>query len=856
MKDDKENKAKIETLSNVLRNLNAMNTSYQTIMADHSIDQESKKQVEMFFKRYISTYSPYIEDTSKSEIPGIQELLQSNKPTLDQIKDGIDKAAIETITKETIELDKSTASKQVVSYLNLPKLRTEITNQKALITHHMASCAVGVSELVDNTSRIIADDLAYVKQEYNKLTEGKDEAEIESNELAKSFKRLEGELTQRLDKLSKYKDNTSNLANLSDVEKEELSKITKDQAVRLKSLSTVLKDQATTLEERGNQLALFSSFLKHDQTKLADAARAIYGDKSQEFLSKMDEYKKGTDTVQNKQAMKDLIGLPPESLGTKDAAHISDSAYDINKAYNQQTSINIAPKEYLNQFYSSVIFNTTPFFHLDQVTKQKVFNSEEYSKWRKTVGVTETGRPEAGKKAELFSEKEFIQQSKSHKSKHTLTASEQQAIELFAKGRKNEYLSDLDKKLLASFFSYAAGNKELNQRLSGVLRSENEFVKTHQEEMAMLHKFTYKSSFHSHVVSTADKLDKVVTKLEENQDPKLKDKQKITLLELGEIKKYLDIQDVLEFVKNNQLNNESKKLQELLATTDKAEKAFTAYNNIIKDNTIYEDGDLVMDVAKRYHDMELHNKRGFKSKIADVITPYSHAAIGTQIGVEGQKIVSGISEVWREYRHDEISAQNGLISESFRIYPDKLIRDNAVRQEICKALGVNEVGLRDKMRDLYKNISKELNNPDALEAANIQNDRKKREKAGKADFIPFGHQGKQNVKKWATEALEDKQNLAHKIKDPKGNDFMICSEFAAKMTVLSLVEFEKGLIAQIQAKDPNFKVPKKGLLKMPFHKYEDLGKVHPAGLVKGLKNVNAIEKVARPKVVSNSVRFR
>lgn len=666
---------------------------------------------------------------------------------------------------------------------------------------------------------------------------------------------MEFDLTKRLNDLDKYKGRTESLANLTTDEKVELAKITRDQAARLKSLSTVFK--GTDFEEQGNKLAVFNSFLTtHDQTKLQSAAKAIYGDMAGEFLQDLEKYKKGADIVENKIVMKNLIGIAPEELGSKAASNVSDVKYDINMAYNNKASISIVPKEYLNQFYAGVIFNTTQFFQTDPVTKQKVFNEEGYQKWRQNVGVTEAVAKTTSNVTELYSEASFAQQSKQNKSKNKLTALERQAIEVFTNGKKGGYLTDLDKKLVASFCSYAIGNKELNKRLAKVLESDDGFVKDNKDALSLLHKFTYKSSFQKEVTNSIDKLDKIVTKIEIDPETKFKDKEKMTLLELGAIKKYMDIGEVTEFLKNKCQGNQPEKIKNLLSLHDKAEKAMGIYTNMLVSNTRYEEGDLVMDVAKRYHDIELHNVKGFKAKLADIITPYSHAAIGVQISTGDQQKISGISEVWREYRHDKISENNALISKSFRIYPDKLIRNDKVRSEICNALGIKESELRDKMQDLYKEISKELNNPDRLENADIVNNKKRRETAGKADFTLRGHEGKENIKKWAQGVLQDKQNLGQNIKDPGGDNAIICSEFAAKMTVLALVELEKNLINKIKEKNPKFEVPKKGLIKMPFDKHEDLSRVHPARLVKELKKSHAIEKVQQAKVVKNTVMFR
>ena len=444
MKVSLDDKVAKETLLNILKSLNTMTISHEKIMTDPNINKQEKDQVDILYKRYSSTFSEYLSNISQNESPLIQQILEENQAIIDKITAGIDKEQIQQVEKETIEIDKSVASKQVVSHLNVSKLRSELLGQKALIAHHMASYATGVQELVNSSTELIKVDLDYVKQEYLNLTAGQTEAEIENNLNAQSFKKLEFDLTKRLNDLDKYKGRTESLANLTAEEKSELAKITRDQAARLKSLSTVFK--GTDLEEQGNKLAVFNAFLTHDQTKLQTAARAVYGDDAGGFLQELEAYKKGANIVENKRAMKNLIGVASEDLGNKIANNISGVKYDINRAYTKQASISIVPKEYLNQFYAGVIFHTTQFFQTDPVTKQKVFNEEVYQKWRQNVGITEAVAKTTNNVTELYSEASFTQQSKQNKSKDKLTELECQAIEAFTNGKNGVYLTDLDKK--------------------------------------------------------------------------------------------------------------------------------------------------------------------------------------------------------------------------------------------------------------------------------------------------------------------------------------------------------------------------------------------------------------------------
>jgi hypothetical protein len=140
----------------------------------------------------------------------------------------------------------------------------------------------------------------------------------------------------------------------------------------------------------------------------------------------------------------------------------------------------------------------------------------------------------------------------------------------------------------------------------------------------------------------------------------------------------------------------------------------------------------------------------------------------------------------------------------------------------------------------------------------VTNSLERRLKAGLADFIPFGHHGKVQTKAWAEQILAERERATGSktigesiLSEDKD---IICSEFAAKMTILSLVELERRLIDEIREKDQNFVIPKEGLIKLPFNKDEDLSKVSPERLVKQLKKVNAIELVEKTGIAKNIIQ--
>ena len=110
-------------------------------------------------------------------------------------------------------------------------------------------------------------------------------------------------------------------------------------------------------------------------------------------------------------------------------------------------------------------------------------------------------------------------------------------------------------------------------------------------------------------------------------------------------------------------------------------------------------------------------------------------------------------------------------------------------------------------------------------------------RAGKGSFVPGGHKLKEKVTSWV-ERIKQADNPAKGISEDTGNE-IICSEYATKITVLTLDRLNKKLANKMN--DAGEKVPEKGIMTMPFNKKEDLSKMTPSGIIKGLGK--AVEKV-------------
>jgi len=194
---EKENKAIIEKLSGTLNSLNNMITGYEVTTQDPNIDDNKKTEVETLYKRYVSTSAAYLEEMKDSNISGVQSLLQFNAKNIEKMKESVDKTAIAGTTQEIIVGDKEIAKNYIVANGQVvAQLRSNLLSYKSLITHHMASYATSVGEMVDKAVSLIKEDLAGIRQKYENITQGQSEEEIKNNAEAQSFKKLEEAVQQ------------------------------------------------------------------------------------------------------------------------------------------------------------------------------------------------------------------------------------------------------------------------------------------------------------------------------------------------------------------------------------------------------------------------------------------------------------------------------------------------------------------------------------------------------------------------------------------------------------------------------------------------------------------------------------
>jgi hypothetical protein len=443
---------------------------------------------------------------------------------------------------------------------------------------------------------------------------------------------------------------------------------------------------------------------------------------------------------------------------------------------------------------------------------------------------------------------------KSFPKKH-LTKFEIEGISLMDKMYHNKLLSPSEQSFLASFFEYATDNKTFNKRIGRIKKLEG---LSYEEEpnlkksiYDMLHKYSFKTKDMKYIAAAAEKLENLVNTLDKDINHKFSDDEKISARELGKIAKFIDNSLMFDnIVKLNRILY-SPALNRIIEIKNKCQEFDKKFKDKIKNSASQsQSGDLVVDIAVDYQALYGY-KKDFSTRITNWITPYSHAAVIVREGEELKK-----SHVWNNYTLNAHGAKNIVISKGFRILPDKLIYNKDIRKKLSEVFNVeSEEALAQKIQSEYQIISDEMHEKNEFNSKDvIKNDAVKRINAGIADFKIGGHKRKESVRSWAERVgrKADATTIGAALSEDSNKE-MICSEFAAKMTVLTLRKLDQELIKKIQEKDPEFKIPAKGILKMPFNKHEDLSKIHPYRLIKQLQ----IRKVVVPienALVENVVR--
>ncbi len=203
--------------------------------------------------------------------------------------------------------------------------------------------------------------------------------------------------------------------------------------------------------------------------------------------------------------------------------------------------------------------------------------------------------------------------------------------------------------------------------------------------------------------------------------------------------------------------------------------------------------------------------------------------------------------------HEVESKSTSSIFEYFgnnirRISPIKLLNPS-YKQPLIQALQVqDETELSKALDDLYQKSVVEIH--ELIDMNNIKN------RSGRyghysvlADYIPRGHLDHKSptLHRWAMHILTTGEaNVTSSFVSKSTPRSMMCSEFVAKVTVLSIAKLNQHLVHQLQLH------PDTGIIKMPFDPHERLHLIYPTRLFNLIEKYSIeVEAPMMKKIVKN-----
>ncbi|MCB1119412.1 MAG: hypothetical protein KDK65_05575, partial [Chlamydiia bacterium] len=478
-------------------------------------------------------------------------------------------------------------------------------------------------------------------------------------------------------------------------------------------------------------------------------------------------------------------------------------------------------KHVTTQLYEKGLQNVTRMADQD-VTADRIHYAELYLQALEGAKTLHSDELDAHTKALIPEEQLPIYRAFIEKNHRFEDVVEQRGLMLLSRGLtalQNGYHASFtlqEKEELLHFFRYASNNHQLNERVGAMLKKPTGAIS--QDALKMVHEFSFKSKYLKDFVSLADRLQG----LWEEQEGK-----KFTHSELGKLDwlikltthfekleemGLIDSKQLPEFLQQEGVTKEE--FAEILAKGRKTREIFNQMTLRLQEEaaTRYQTGDVlveVLDWQAAYKNRAL-DKEAFAMRY--LVTELSHAALIYQ-PVAAERKDTMLSHVSGDYLEDLISIQEHSYQHVYRFDPVPLILTERVNE--LKALFGEE--WEEQVRQEYIAIQNEIHaNKELIDF--ISNDQKRRYAAGKADFLG-GHRT----------ADADHFDSVHRRffperkEDYENDQVMICSEFASKVTVATLMEFNKRLMSQAGMESP--------FIRLPFEAGENLDLMHPGRFV-------------------------
>lgn len=419
-------------------------------------------------------------------------------------------------------------------------------------------------------------------------------------------------------------------------------------------------------------------------------------------------------------------------------------------------------------------------------------------------------------------------------------------------------LKSEEKALLESFVSYTTDNRKFNRRMRRVL-SSSQFIdrslpKHYQQGIynsaSLIHKHSHKTKGFKRMKSLKSKLSKIVSRM--NKKEEILESERMSLAEIGMIERFNRNTELFETMEA--ISPESPEIKDMIEQQKELAPLEESFYQHIEDDgaKTFKTGDIILDSSKLRRELD-GKKADLFDRVTEKITKYDHAAVAWARGEETYKSHVTLDDI-------EATKESGaelLISEHYRIHPEVMLKDNKMKEDLKLVVAQEGAGPLDpngpKLTE--KELSEQLGEMFSAFASQVhseiqqgklvafENPAERQMRAGMADLIPvLGHKKNHSNMSWVRKVTgrseEQGMDLRQALLEDTGGE-MICSEYAARVTLLSLVRLDDALKEKMEEKGAEVKT--KGVMSLPLVR-EKLSKVHPERLLKTLPK-GAVERV-------------
>lgn len=309
-----------------------------------------------------------------------------------------------------------------------------------------------------------------------------------------------------------------------------------------------------------------------------------------------------------------------------------------------------------------------------------------------------------------------------------------------------------------------------------------EFLKAYKKKIAISEK---------KMLQTEHAIAKATALLDESCKSPTNDMDKLTLKELGLISDLRRFREV-DLLKMLWVNKEDK-TEKIIKMADLSRKIIKELNKKIQSSEYLKGGEILVHKQKK-KEAWTGKKGSLEDRIASLLC--SGSTHGGKIYKADKIRKIRISEIWSEYQHDSFNIYKICTCDIWELDIFALMNKD-IKVVLENIYGANEMKLEEHMYKSYREIENDI----LPTHRNIENNYKRRVAAGLARFHLLLNLFFIKIKGHKLKEKKSRQKLYDqfmgKDADKSETKIQICSEFAAKTTIVSVMKLNNQIIGEI-----------------------------------------------------------